>query len=250
MGYSMNFDYIEISKAIRKDSVNMHYLQLAATYPDMEKYFFDGCERLSVCFHTSTGIMKVKGSLPYWLNGHNYFSSLDDWKEGLEYLGGCLCVNLFSGDLVCFEYGTILEVPFPAPAILQNHIRLPRFNPKEYRRGNVLTGKEFTSPALKVKLYDANRNMKNKLSLPIREDLQKYHGWNPAKPYIKVELHYKQPEAMMGGIPKAHQIFDPVFQNWIKNDLLTHYQAIMKTGKVNLPTKKGISMPEHCPLSY
>lgn len=233
----MNLDYIEIIKATGKDKLNAAYLQRAASYEGAECFHFDRCKRIEVWIYDS-GMMKIKGSLPYWLNGHNYHSSLNDWKEGLDYLGGCLSINLYRGMVSCFEHGTIQEIPFPESVFLQNHVHMKGFTSREYRQGNVLTGKEFLSPALKVKLYDVNRNIKNKLDKGIQEDLSRFHGWDHGKHYIKIENHYRKPEAIFRrGIP-VYELISAEFQLTLQQKLISQYQNIMKTGKAIIPQQK------------
>ena len=233
----MNLDYIEIIKAIGKDKLNFSYLQKAASYEGAERYYFDRCKRIEVWYHDS-GMLKIKGSLPYWLNGHNFYSSLNDWKEGLDYLGGCLNVNLYSGLVSCFEYGTIQEIPFPESIFLHNHIKLIGYQAREYKQGNIITGKEFISPAQKIKLYDVSRNIKNKLDKGIREELSRLYGWDRARHYIKIESHYRKPEALLGGNIYLYDILSTAMQKRLQMELINKYQSIMKSGKAVIPKQK------------
>jgi len=235
----MNLDYIEVAKFMGKDKLNTAYLQRAASYEGAEKYHFDRCKKIEVWHYESSNHIAVKGSLPYWLNGHNYFSSLQDWKEGLEYMQGCLNINLFSGIVNCFEFGTVQEIPFPESAFLRNHVKITGMESRQYQQGNVITGKEFISPSMKFKMYDAARNFKNKLDKPIQEELSRLYGWDKAKHYIKLENHYRKPEAYFRGNVYMNELLSPNFQNHLKNELLSTYQKIMKTGNIHLPEKKG-----------
>jgi len=235
----MNLDYLEASKFMGKDKLNYSYLQKVATYPEAEKYFFDRCRKVEVWDYTLTNRIKIKGSIPYWINGHNYYSSLNDWKEGLDYMQSCLNTNIYNGIIDCFEFGTVQEIPFKESTFLQNHIKISGMDSREYKKGNVITGKEFISPMLKVKLYDVSRNMKNKLEKPIQEEISRLYGWDRKKHYIKIENHYKKPEGYFGNNIYMNDLFTSSFQNNLQNDLISTYQKIMKTGNSHLPEKKG-----------
>jgi hypothetical protein len=239
LGIFMNLDYIEISKSISKDKINFAYLDKNASFQGAERYYFDRCKRLEVWYYEITQQIRIKGSLPYWLNGHNYYSSLEDWKEGIDYMGGCLGINLYTGLIEAFEYGTIQEIPFNESAFLKNHVAIKGMQAKEYYKGKVLTGKEFHSPSLKVKLYDINRNIKNKLEKPIQDEISRLWGWNRASHYIKLENHYKKPEALLGGYISLHELISSGFQYGLKEELIKTYQSIMKTGKAIIPEKKA-----------
>jgi len=235
----MNLDYCEISKSLGKDKPNLEYLQREAIYPNAERYSFQGCKKIEIWNFHERNQLSVKGSLPYFINGHNFNSSLEDWKEALNYLSSCLNQNLFSGLIEAFEFGTIQEIPFPENAFLRNHIKIAGMESKEYFQGHIITGKEFISPTLKVKLYDSNRNIKSKLDKPLQEEISRLWGWDREKHYIKLENHYKKPEAHFRGNIYLNEILSPEFQYKLKLELLFIYQKIMKTGNVILPERKS-----------
>jgi len=137
----MNLDYIEIAKFMGKDKPNFHNLEREALYPNAERYSFQGCKKIEVWNYPESNQIKIKGSIPYFINGHNFYSSLHDWKEGLEYLQGSLNINIFTGLVNCFEFGTIQEIPFPESEFLMNHIKAKGFQTRDYHKGSILTGK-------------------------------------------------------------------------------------------------------------
>jgi hypothetical protein len=235
----MNLDYIEIAKFTGKDKPNFHSMEKEAVYPNAERYSFQGCKKIEVWNYPEINQIKIKGSIPYFINGHNYFASLNDWKEGLDYLQGSLGLNLYSGLIECFEFGTIQEIPFSPASFLQNHIKVSGMEGKEFRKGNVLTGKEFHSPSLKLKIYDCGRNIKNKLDKGIQEEINRLFGWEKAKHYIKLESHYRRPEAHFKGNVYLAQLLTEEFQRQLQINLLNQYQRIMKTGKAIIPERKA-----------
>lgn len=235
----MNLDYIEIAKFLHKDSLNFHYLDKEASYKGADKYYFKGCRKLEVWHYSNLNQVKIKGSIPYFINGHNFFSSLDDWAEGLDYLSSCLNTNVYSGLVECFEYGTIQEIPYSEEVFLRNHIKLPGTESRDYKKGDILTGKEFINPSLKVKIYDVSRNIKNKLDKPIQDEINRLYGWDSSKHYIKIENHFKKPEVCFGGNVYLNELFASSFQNQLQKQLISTYESIMKTGNLILPEKKA-----------
>ncbi|HAQ20663.1 MAG TPA: hypothetical protein DCR40_15750 [Prolixibacteraceae bacterium] len=235
----MNLDYIEVAKFLNKDSLNFHYLDKEASFKGADKYFFKGCRKLEVWHYSNTNLLKIKGSLPYFINGHNFFSSLEDWAEGLDYLSSCLNTNVYSGLVECFEFGTIQEIPFSEELFLRNHIKLPGTGYREYKKGEILTGKEFINSSLKVKIYDASRNIKNKLDKPIQDEISRLYGWDRTRHYIKIENHYKKPKAYFRGNVYLNELLASSFKKQLQEHLISTYQSIMKTGKLTLPEKKA-----------
>jgi hypothetical protein len=235
----MNLDYIEITKFLDKDKPNLEYLHREALYPNAERYSFQGCRKIEIWNFPERNQLSVKGSIPYFLNGHNFHSSLDDWKEGLDYLSSCLNLNLYSALIEAFEFGTIQEIPFPENAFLRNHVKIQGMEAKEYLLGHIITGKEFISPSLKVKLYDSSRNIRNKLDKPLQEEISRLWGWNREKHYIKLENHYRKPEAYFRGNLYVNEILSSEFQQTLQMELYKTYQKIMKTGNAIIPEKKA-----------
>lgn len=235
----MNLDYIEITKFLNKDNLNKDYLQWVATFEGAEKYYFERCSKVEVWHKESSKQICIKGSIPYFINGHNYFPSLQDWAEGLGYIRDCLKINIYSGLVNRFEYGTIEEIPFFEADFLRNHIKVKGMQTKAYYKGNILTGKEFDSSSLKIKLYDVQRNIRNKLIYPIRDELSKVYAWDKAKHYIKLENHYKKPEAHFGGNVYLNELISSSFQEGLKKELLISYKRIMKTGNLIMPSQKA-----------
>lgn len=239
-GYSMNLDYIDISKFLEdKDKLCQDYLQRNAIYDGAEMYYFNGCKKIEVWMRQATNQVSIRGSIPYFINGHNFYASHQDWLEGLDYIQGCLKLNIYSGLVNSFEFGTIQEIPFPESDFLSHHIKVKGMEARAYHKGQVLTGREFVSPTLKIKLYDVQRNIKTKLDKPIREDLRKYYGWDSGKHYIKLENHYKKPEAHFGGTVQLSELLSASSQHELKIELINSYHSILKTGTTIIPKSKG-----------
>ncbi len=235
----MNLDYIEITKFTNKDKLCFDYLQKDAVFNGATRYYFDRCRKIQVWHMEELNQIKIKGSIPYFINGHNFYSSNDDWMEGINYIQGCLNINLFTGLVDCFEYGTIQDIPFDESQFLQHHIKAKGMQSIPYLKGNKITGKTFNSPTLKIKLYDVSRNIKTKLSKDIREHLSSVYGWEKEKHYIKLENHYKKPHIHFKRNVILNELFEPEFQKELQYDLLNSYNMIAKSGNASLPKNKA-----------
>jgi len=234
----MNLDYIELTNFLGKDKLCLDNLQWYGNYYDWKYYYLNGNRKLKVHYHESMNQVKLEGSIPYFIKGYNYFSTLIEWKEALEYINNCLNLNTFSWTVDCFEFGIIQEINIKEEEFLRNHIGIKGMQTKPYLEGKVLTGKEFDSSILKVKLYDVNRNIKNKLDLVIREELSRLYGWNKQNHYIKLENHYKKPEKHFKRNVYMNELLSSDFQAILKKDLLHSYESILKTGKTIIPANK------------
>lgn len=235
----MNLDFIEIAKFLNKDKLCLDYLQKNATYEWGVKYYFGRCNKIEILHKEALNQVIIRGSIPYFINGHNYYASLPDWLEGLEYIQGCLKTNIFTGLVTCFEFGTIQEIPFNESDFLLHHLKAKEMQTVPYYKGGIITGKEFHSPSLKVKLYDVQRNIKNKLDKAIREELSRLYSWDKEKHYIKVENHYRKPDVHFKGNLYLNELVSSDFQLTLIDKLIHSYRNIMKAGTSIVPSHKA-----------
>lgn len=235
----MNLDYIEETISLGKDKLCFDYLDWNASYKGAERFYFDRCNKIEVIYREALNEVKIKGSIPYFIKSHNYYSTIPEWIEGLEYIQGCLNINIFSGLIDKCEFGTIQEIQCKESEFLSNHIKVKGMETRDFKKGNVITGKEFHSSSLKIKIYDVNRNIKNKLEKHIRDEISNLYGWDKEKHYIKIENHYKKPEAFFKGNLYLNELLSNEYQKKCQIDLLNSYKSILKTGNIILPSCKS-----------
>ena len=67
-------DYIDITKYFEnKVTINFAHLQLEATYNSgWKKYVLKGCTHLEVWINQQLSLVRIKGSIPYFFQGHNF----------------------------------------------------------------------------------------------------------------------------------------------------------------------------------
>jgi hypothetical protein len=234
----MNFDYIEAVISLDKDKPSLDYLDYQACYnTGWEKYLYEGCKAVEVWLNPDTAMLKIKGSIPYFVEGHNFNSSHSAFKSGIDHLSNVLALDLHKAEMKKFEYGTILEIPFPVNDIFLSHLKIPGMKTKPFDYGIY-----FEDRVLKVKLYDANRNLKIKLNRQERERLTLNFGYNVHSNYLKIENHYKNPyNYFKQGIISLGDMLSPDFETICKHDLSEKYKSIMKTKSINLKNKKQLT---------
>ena len=233
----MSFDYLDIRKDVRKDTLNFKHLTQKSVYLDsgVLNYSLSHKSSLDVSFNPHTDVLRVKGSLPYFLRGHNFKTTNQDFINSLMLASDMLNVDLSIGEVLAFEYGAILETDIALKEIFANHIRV-----KDMKTLTYDYGKYFEDKILRMKMYNVKANMQNKLSLQIRNEAERDYGYDKTKNYLKIEDHYKRPEPYFKerGI-KVMTLLDEDFEINIKNEVLTNYQRIEKTGVIEIPNDKG-----------
>lgn len=234
-------DYIEITKHIQgKNRPFLGHLQPEAVYSSgMEKYFVDGCRKMQIEYNPGMGILKLKGSPIYFIQGHNFTSEKGKYIQGIQYVENLLNMDLFDSDLDALESGIILEIDTKPKHLIAGHRAgqglVMRENPKD--RGGI---RYFSDSQIQLKLYDAGRNILHKQGMTMK-GIIKASGWNPEGNYLKVEAHYKKPHLVLNkgkGIRLA-EIFSHKWEDRLKEDLFEQYQRLEPMKTVELPTKKS-----------
>ncbi len=202
-----------------------------------EKYMYEGCKAVEIWLNPGAELLKIKGSIPYLFQGHNFRCSLDTFKKGVGHLTDVLSLDLMGAEMKAFEYGTILEIPFPVEEVLFSHLKILGMKTRAFDYGVY-----FEDRVLRFKLYDAGKNLKKKLNWQERNRLAQVYGYNPKSNYLKIENHYKNPLSYFKqGVISLEDILRPDFETLCKHDLSEKYKSIMKSKSINLKSKKQIT---------
>ena len=234
-------DLVQVVSQI-KDTVNMEHLRDKDVASNgWHLYELSNCKPIKVWINEE-GEIKFKGSLPYFWQGHNFFYSLEDCKNTLEYISNTIQVDVFSGECALLEYGHVIPIKYPVMELLKHHIKIPRFKPQLYDYGKFFNGRN-----RKVKCYDAAKRLKQMTSVAIRDSLVAKGLFDPSQFYLKFENHYKNPHHHLndGRLLTMEIVVSDPFQTILKNDLYNTYDMIRKTGRIEMPkTKKDLSSSE------
>ncbi|MEI6697239.1 MAG: hypothetical protein WCO13_14390 [Bacteroidota bacterium] len=229
-------DYIEISKHLSKDKPNLKNLVQKAIYLDtgVEKYSISGVRPIEIYYDERNSNLKIKGSLPYFVNGQNFYVSNNDYLKGIEYIENILNVNLSEALIDKFEYGKIIEVEDKANLIINNH-----FAPSGIKTSSYTNGKYFEYQNILLKLYNAKENIFRKLDSNKQKEIEKL-GFNRKKEYIKFEVKYKKPHFTLNngkGI-LVTDLANTNFKSKIENDFINQYNFLKKRKCVEIPINK------------
>lgn len=239
-------DFIEATKCLCKDSP---FLGHCNPFPcklnqyGWETYTLQGCREVEVHWHPEGRLLRVKGSLPYWWQGHNFTFSNTDFVRSVEVLQNLLGVGLWDAGLDAFEYGCIVPVDGKPVDYIRNHNALPKAHLFANEKGRDRGGFRWWEDSGKaLKLYDAGRNIKMKQDLKAREVIEQC-GYDPGKEYLKFEVHWKKAHLLNGGREiRLESLQNPAFIRTLKETLIEQYHQLkpMKT-LVQPSTKKDLS---------
>ena len=231
----MNYDFIEISQSQDKDKPCLDYLEWQySSRNGWEMYHIEGSRNMEIFI--SQDQLRIKGSLPYFTSGQNFYSGINDFRNGIDFLCDSLKLDLKMAEVNCLEYGTILEIPFKPKEIFLSHTGIQGMKKRTFDNGIY-----FEDKVLKHKLYNAGINIKQKLSKQERMNLMPL-GYDPKANYLRIENHYKKPSiAFKKRDIQVRDILEDSFQALCREDLFNKYQSIMKTRQVRIQDKKNLS---------
>lgn len=234
-------DYIALNKHFQdKDKPFFGHCQEIAAYRSGEiKYNILGCRPLEIYWNESLHRLRLKGSLLYFIQNHNFTYSDSLFREAVEYLEGILYCSLWDSNVDEFEYGTIIEVEkSPKEYILHHFTNEKKLSEsKNQKSENFL--RRWEEPNVSLKMYDENRNIKLKQNKSEIEYLRQA-GWNPELHYLKWEAHYKRPHLIFNGgsFLKLADLLNPAFQERFREDLLYQYSRLSPFRTVIPPENK------------
>ena len=195
-------DFVEATKCLCKDTP---FLGHCKPFPcklnqyGWETYTLQGCREMEVHWNPEVGLLRVKGSLPYFIQGHNFAFPNKDFVESVEVLSNLLGVGLWDAGLDAFEYGVIFPVGGKPSDFIRNH-----YAPKKAHLCMNERGKDkgcfrwWEDSSESIKLYDAGKNIKMKQGMRAREVIED-SGYNPECEYLKFEVHFKKPHLLNNG---------------------------------------------------
>jgi len=240
-------DGIRISKQLPNDKINYSSLEHISSGQYGDRY------RLKVYSNakyngnspivtiTSRDKLIIKGSLPYLINDNNIVPfSKDEIKGAFEDLSNRLGIELNEAIVNNFEFGVTVIVPFSFKEFIHHHRDLSKMDSSAY--GN--KGKYFQNKNIRIKLYDASRNAKYKLSRPVRQNLSKSGKYDEKSNYVKFEIQYKNPIKRFGQVITVGDLIDPDFLWVCGEELLDTYRKIRKTGFTIPKTAKELTTPK------
>ena len=236
----MNIDFIEATLFTDKDTAFFGNMKKIAQYDSGNiKYIMNGCDKIEFIFNEETGKLVLRGSIIYFMQGHNFTYDKGLFVEGINFIGKMLHLNLWNMMINIFESGVVMQVPKNPKEYIQHHREgkgmLLYESPKD--KGNF---RSFNDKWIERKMYNAGRNIMHKQGLTMKEIIQ-FAGWNPEAHYIKWELHYLKPEWVLNNGIGLHlsDLVNPAWERIFNDDLYNQYQKIIPMKTIIPPTSKA-----------
>lgn len=245
-------DFIEATKCLCKDSP---FLGHCNPFPcklnqyGWETYTLQGCKELEVHWHPEGRLLRLKGSIPYWWQGHNFIFTNKDFVDAVEVLQNLLQVGLWDAEVSAFEFGCIFQVEGKPTDYIRNHNALPKAHLFSNERGRDRGHFRWWEDAQEsLKMYDAKRNILMKQGLREREVIEQC-GYNPEKDYLKFEVHFKKAHLLNGGKGvNLEALQNPVFINHLRKILVEQYHLLKPMRTMIQPTTKKALSALDCSL--
>lgn len=231
-------DYIAVTKHFQnKDKPFLNNCQIKVFYKDTgcTKYILHGW----LYWYENSNTLKLQGSITYFIQGHNFTYSNSIFCEAIKTIENMLKCHLWDAYVDEFEFGKIIKVEYEPKEYITKHYSDDKkltMNERGKDRGYF---KWWEAQNLSLKMYDINRNIKNKQSNIGKQTLIDI-GWNPAEHYLKWEAHYKKPHQYFNngiGI-KLSDLVKPAFQTTISTDLIYQYSRLSTMKSIVTPNDK------------
>lgn len=235
------YDYIEISKQLYKDTANLIHLEERNKFTSGSTlYHIPGNKPLTLIHNPESNKINISGSIPYFLNGHNFSTNNKEFYQGFEYLENLLQISLFDSIVEKFEFFQIVETPMKANAIIKNHLAPEGMGTFINKNGN---GRTFEDNLYKLKMYNPQKRIFQVANLETQMQAEGL-GFDRNKQFTKFEVHYKKPYQVLnqGHNVILSDLLNPEFINKIEDNYLQQYSRIMKPKSVKIPaTKKELT---------
>lgn len=197
-----------------------------------------GHKELDVSYNIECDILKIRGSLPYFLNGHNIHFTDDEFKQSIDLISSLLGVDVWEGAVIAFEYGLVVETEHHYKSVLEAHAKLKGCKLAIYDHGRQFTSRR---GKFRLKLYNPWKNTPNKMTKAVREQL-KQDGFTPGDKAIKAEVHIKDARMVSGkNYPLVKNFVLPSFQKVCKDFLKRRYDDIEKMKPLIIPGDKKVA---------
>lgn len=242
-------DYVKLVIYGCKDTINLSSCQLYSTTKYKENYTISiGYEELKVHRKKRTDVIEIEGSLPYFYQGHNFTYSCEDYVNTITILQDLLEMELWEAVVDEFEYGCIFPVDEKPVSYIRNHHADVKAKMVENEKGEDNGSFKWwedkggsKKKARKLKLYDAGKNLKQKVQKEIRYTIAEFV---PERQYLKYELKTEKPIKLFGRVITAFDLQAAPFQNTLASKLKELYNEIL------IPMRELMQPNDKKQLSY
>lgn len=233
-------DYISASTFLKgKDKPNFANCEADAYYSSgWIRHYINGCKKLEVDWNEGMGMIRLRGSIMYFWQGHNLTYLKKDFVDAINYINGIVNVNWWNACVDAFEYGIIIPVDKKPKEYILHHSSIPSakltMNEKPKDKGKF---RWWEDSGHSLKMYDAKTNFNSKAEID-RKELLEDMGASDSQ-LLKWEVHYKKPNILNKG--KELMLADLVNPCWditFRTDLYEQYNRLTPMKNYVTPNNK------------
>jgi hypothetical protein len=221
------FDYIEISKYLSDGCFNDSHINGNGELQDKHGI-------VKVKLNKKSGYLTIKGSLPYFYQGHNFWFSREDAIKAIDRISHLIEVDLYDAEVKIMEYGVVVCPKFTMIDFLDTHLETKGYEEiifgkrgKNYEK----TGRKYT-----FKFYSLWSNIDrnwNKVDKKTREMLKK-SDYNKENNPMRYEIH-GNPQNILGcGQVFVSDLLSKEVETQCNEVLLNEYKKIKKRERLKI----------------
>lgn len=221
------FDYVEISKYLPDGYFDRSNI-------DIYKRLRNDGAILKVNYNENKQVLSIKGSLPYFVQGHNFFFDLNGVKTAINMVSKLLDVDLYDAEVKIIEYGVVVCPKFGIDDFTSSHLSTRGYNRDVYEKGGMLYRRK--DKAYKLKFYSLWANIddtENKISKENRRMLECSHLGRRNNP-MRYEIHGNPRKILNCNKVMVSDIVTEEFENKCKAVLLKRYRQLKKRERLSL----------------
>lgn len=233
-------DFITIHKELNKNEVlytnNLEWLKT-----DKKGYHYllaDEHTPLNVRYDIGNSFVEIKGSLMYYIQGHNFTFNRQSFIDAVKKIGDKLHLNLWDASVTELEFGIIMEIEeTPETYINSHHAQKEEKLTEDSKQRDKGHFKWWKDKNVAIKMYDARRNLMKKVPKQTRNKIE---GFNSKSKYLKLEIHYNHPHIVLNN-GKDIKLSNLILSTWtdkLKEDLLLQYGRLISISRLVPPQNK------------
>lgn len=226
------YDYVEISKHLSNGYYNR---TCVSSFGEL----IDEHSSMKITYKEEKGILTIKGSLPYFIQGHNFWFDLEGAKKAIERISDLLKVDLLDAEVKIMEYGVVVMPNFTIQDFIDNHIQTRAYREEIYMgRGKNYVRNDGTYTLKFYSLWANINSSWNKVTSETRKMLENSRCCRANNP-MRYEIH-GSPKKIFGKRILVSDILNVDFENQCKEVLLKKYKQIKKWERLNIASMKRL----------
>lgn len=189
---------------------------------------------IKVQYNYEKNSLKVGGSIPYFIRGHNLFSDSVDVKLFINQLSDIFQIDISNAFINKMEFGTNIISDFNYKEIRSTHLEMPKFSKK-----NHVHSFAYINACKEFKIYDTRKALLKKINKEVRTYLQSIGVLDPGIQYLKVENEYKQSSCLTKKVLILADLEKEDTVDLLKRELIKDYSSIEKQHSYSFSPNKN-----------